>query len=173
MKNSWLFVLAVALMLVAGCSAPSGPAPGSSPAPGSNPSEGSGSNPAMAEGHVELTDVPSEVLIGKPVMLKWRVTGDGDVKTAVVYSTKSHADVDEPTMMTYQSSSPKVALTGTAGDFETSFQFDEPIKVYVRAYAIVGDKTVWSDEGVVTIVTKMSAPATATDSSADTSGSTY
>lgn len=163
MKNSWLFALVAALVLVAGCSAPSGPAAGA-PAPGSTPGETPAGSPgAMAEGAISFVSVPSEVMIGKAIDVTWHVDGSVD-STELRYGTKSKADVAEPTTTTYPS---KKEGSGSSGDYSASLQFDEPITVYVRAHAVVDGKDVWTEEKAVKIVTKMASTGMVADETAD------
>ena len=160
MKNSWLFVLVAALVLVAGCSAPSAPASVPGPAAGETPGADSSGSGSMASGGVEFISVPSEVLIGKPIEVSWKVSGDGAVETMVLHGTKSSTAAD-PSVTAYQSFAPRAKLMGEAGEYKTSIVYGDPITVYVRAYAMVGGKAVWSDEKTVKIVAKMSATGAA------------
>jgi|GEM_PF-6962278 len=160
MKNSWLFVLVAAFVLVAGCAAPQAPAPvPQEPAAGETPAETPSDDGAMMEsGSVEFVSVPSEVLIGKPIEVTWKVEGDGAVETVVLHGTRS-SSASEPSMAAYQSFAPRAKLSGEAGEYSTSIIYGDPITVYVRAYAMVGENAVWSDERAVKIVTKLSSGA--------------
>lgn len=172
MKNSWLFVLVAALVLVAGCSAPSGPAPApGAGAPGAGaPGAGEPGAGGMVDGSISFVDVPAEVLIGKAIEVKWHVGGSGTTShTAVHYSTKSKASIAEPTTQDYQGFQPKDANAGASlpGDFSAVIQFDEPITIYVRAHAVVNGENVWTEEKSVKIVTKMASTGMVADESAD------
>lgn len=177
--KSLLFVLALA-MLVAGCTAPQSPIGGSSGANGggSTPGDGSSGLPSMGEASVSITDIPSEVLIGKPIVVKWHLDGSGDVPhTAIHWGTKSHADVAIADMstQTYPSAAPVGYLTGSApGDFSASITVDEPITIYLRAHAIVAGQSVWTEEKAVKIVTKLASTGMATSdaSTPESDGST-
>lgn len=108
----------------------------------------------MMAASVSITDIPETVVIGKPIDVKWSVSGKGAAETAVVYSTKSSGDA-APTKDMYKSMSPRPALSADLpGDFETSFVMGELISVYVRAYATVDGTTSWSDEEVVQVTVK-------------------
>ena len=156
--NALLVFMVAALALVAGCAAPSGPAEPepAAAAPEPAPVDEPDVMEAKAAG-IEFVTVPGEVLIGKKIAATWTVSGDGPVKTALFYSTKSKADVTDVTMSTYSGLAPRAMLEGEAGEYSAEFAIDAVIPVYVRAYADVGGEGVWTEESVVNIVVKLSA----------------
>jgi hypothetical protein len=158
--KSLLFVLfAVAMVIVAGCAAPEAEEPAPAPAPAPEPAA---PEPTPVEPSVEFVSVPSEALIGKAATITWHVDGEGTAShTAVHWSTKSKANVEDLTVNTYSSMTPKggVVDADLPGDFSGDIVLDAPIPVYLRAHAVIDGVDYWTEESVVNFVVKMTEEA--------------
>lgn len=163
--NALLIFMIAAVVLVAGCAAPKGPSADDAAAAEQVAAEQAAAEQAAAEdaaameakvAGISFVSVPDEVVIGKNIEVTWTVSGDGPVKTAVFYSTKSKADVETITMDTYAGQYPKVMHEGEVGEYSASVPAGALIPWYMRAYAEVGGEGVWSEEVVVKTVVKLS-----------------
>ncbi len=108
---------------------------------------------------IEMTSLPTKVIVGTDLTVIWRVFGDGlrATHTAVHYGYQSKPgtfglDVG-PTAAGYTSLTSEFASGDYAlpMDFTAAFKPNNAGALYLRAHAIIGGKNYWTDEKIVTV----------------------
>lgn len=110
---------------------------------------------------ITLQSYPEKVVSGNTGTFVWKVDSSPDLstpKTTIYYgriaspSALSKKDSPEAVGYPYHQEDYFEGLFKLPGTFDLSIRFTEPGKIYLRAYAKVGNNHLWTDEKIIEIV---------------------